>query len=433
MSTVLPNSINYTESLPTLPDSTQQIPVVASPINGSVFSPGSQIQFDMLNRGMLDPSSIYLRYTTTVTNTGAVQVSQTGCPVYNPFSRVDVQIGSQTVDTIQSYNVLMNMLTNITLDVAQKYGSQAAFGYYNNSSVAPSLEQLDGRDLGIAATTQSYSLGGPLMCILSNAEKLIPLFCMPQIRIILNMDSISNCFSVASGGAVTAFTLSNVELCYKIIDFGGNVEEMVRNMGDKIYIKSQSFSCSSQTLGSGSSGYNELIFNQRYSSIKSIYAINGGTSTSSLNKAFDSYDITSNNGDYSFAVGGVIYPSRPISTLVNKAGALMELKSACGSIYDKNNSFSINSLEYSFISNATGTIGPTITSAQAMAKFYIGTSTEKLHSDSLLTGISTNNSPISYRLSLNSPTGQAHLITLVANYDCIFEIDTVNRQASVKA
>ena len=424
MSVVLPNSVNYTEALPSLPDNTQQIPVVASPVNGASFTSGAQIQFDLLNRGFLVPDSMYLRYTTTVTNTGAFQVFQTGCPAYNPFTRLDVQIGSQTVDTIQSYNVLMNMLTNITLDVAQKYGSQAGFGYLNNTTV-PTLEQLDARDLGAVATTQSYSLSAPLMSILSNSEKLIPLFAMPQIRIVLTMDAIANCFSVASGGAVTAFTLSNLELCYKVVDMGGQVEDMVRSMGDKIYIKSQSFSCASQTLGSGANGYNELIYNQRYASVKSLYAINGGTGAVSVNKAFDSYDITTNNGDYSFSIGGIIYPQRPISTLVNRAGALMELKSATGSIYDKGNSFSINSVEYAYVSANT-------TTAQAMAKFYIGTSTEKLNSDSLLTGISTQNSPISYRVSLGTATSQAHLITLVVNYDALFEVDTVNRQVAVK-
>lgn len=424
MSVVLPNSVNYTESLPSLPDNTQQIPVVASPVNGASFTSGAQIQFDLLNRGFLVPDSMYLRYTTTVTNTGAFQVFQTGCPAYNPFTRLDVQIGSQTVDTIQGYNVLMNMLTNLTLDVAQKYGNQAGFGYLNNTSV-PTLEQLDARDLGAVAVTQSYSLSAPLMSILSNSEKLIPLFAMPQIRLILSMDSIANCFSIATGGAVTVFTLSNLELCYKVVDMGGAVEDMVRSMGDKIYIKSQSFSCASQTLASGANGYNELVYNQRYASVKSLFAINGGTGAVSVNKAFDSYDITTNNGDYSFSIGGIIYPQRPISTLVNRAGALMELKSATGSIYDKSNNFSINSVEYAYVSANT-------TTAQAMAKFYVGTSTEKLNSDSLLTGISTQNSPISYRISLGTATSQAHLITLVVNYDALFEVDTVNRQVAVK-
>jgi len=317
----------------------------------------------------------------------------------------------------------MNMLTNLTLDVGQKYGLQAGFGYYNNTAV-PTLEFLDARDLGAVATTQSYSLGAPLMSILSNSDKLIPLFAMPQIRIVLTMDSIASCFNIATGGAVTAFTLSNLELCYKVIDMGGHVEDMVRSMGDKIYIKSQSFSCASQTLASGSNGYNELVFNQRYASVKSLFAINGGT-TIGANKAFDSSDITTGNGEYSFSIGGVIYPQKPISSLVNRAGAIMELKSATGSVFDKSNAFSINSVEFSANS-------ATATTAQAMGKFFIGTSTEKLNSDSLLTGISTQNSPISYRISTGTATGQAHLITLVVNYDALWEVDTVNRQVAVK-
>ncbi len=30
-----------------------------------------------------------------------------------------------------------------------------------------------------------------------------------------------------------------MELCYTSVDFGGDVQEMVKSMGDKIYIKSQ--------------------------------------------------------------------------------------------------------------------------------------------------------------------------------------------------
>lgn len=103
----------------------------------------------------------------------------------------------------------------------------------------------------------------------------------------------------------------------------------------------------------------------------------------------------------------------------------MELKSALGSVYDKNNAFAINAVEYAYISANT-------TSPSAPAKFYIGTSLEKLNSESLLTGISTQNSAISYRLNIGTATSQAHTITLVVNYDALFEVDTVNRQVALK-
>lgn len=436
MSVVLPNSVNYTESLPSLPDNTTQIPVVSNPVNGQSFTAGQQIQFDLLNRGFLVPDSLYIRYTGTVTTAGTTITAlpssyMVGCPVYTPFNRLDVQIGSQTIDTIQSYNVLMNMLSNTTLDVAQKYGQQSSFGYLTLASGAgtgtvPTLEQLDGRELLWASgANPAYSVGAPLMNILSNSDKLLPLFAMPQVRIVLTVESLANMFYAAQSQTVTGFTITNMELCYKVVDMGGAVEEMVRSMGDKIYIKSQSFSCASQTLNSGASGYNELVFNQRYASVKSLFAINGGAGSASQNKAFDSYDITSNNGDYSFTIGGVIYPQKPISSVVNRAGALMELKSALGSVFDKNNAFAINGIEYAYISTNT-------TSPSAPAKFYLGTSVEKLNSDSLLTGVSTQNSAISYRVSIGTATSQAHTITLAVNYDALFEVDTVNRQVALK-
>jgi hypothetical protein len=262
------------------------------------------------------------------------------------------------------------------------------------------------------------------MSVLSNAERLLPLFAMPQVRITLTLDAVANIFTAPAG--VSAVSFSNFELRYKVVDMGGAVEQMVLSMGDKIYVKSQSFSSSSNSLASGSTGYIELIYNQRYASVKSLFAINGCTAAATVNRAFDSVDIGTNNAEYSFAVGGVIYPQRALSSLVNRAGILQELRSAMGSVYDRNNAFAISSVEFLYNSGST-------TTAAAPGKFYIGTSVEKLNSDSLLTGISTQNSPISYRISTGTATAQVHTITLVVNYDALFEIDTVNRQTALKA
>ena len=128
----------------------QSINVAASPVNGQIFSSGQQIIFDFLNRGLLVPDSIYISYTFTNTKSDATHVtSLIGCPVYTSFSRVDVQIGSMTVESINNYNILMNMLSNLTLSVSDKYGLQTAFGYRGPTNTpgepdTPSLEQFDG-------------------------------------------------------------------------------------------------------------------------------------------------------------------------------------------------------------------------------------------------------------------------------------------------
>lgn len=420
MALVLPSSIDYSAALPALPDAAQQIPVAASPVNGTSFTAGQQIQFDLLNRGFLVPDSMYISYSWSATKAAAGTANDTffrATPVYSTFNRLDVQVGSQTVDTIQNYGLVMHLLVNTQLDVAQKYGLQSCYGY-GPATGAVALEDLDGRGFP-AATSTSGSFSAPLVSILSNAEKLLPLFAMPQIRLTLTMDSLANTFG---GVGATGYTISNVELRYKVVDMGGSVENIVLSMGNKLYIKSQSFSCASQTLPA-TIGYNELIYNQRFASVKSLYAVNG---SASVNGFYDSIDLTSNNGDYSFMVGGVMYPQKPISTATAKAQALMELKSAAGSIFDKSNNMSINSVEFAYIvGNAT--------TYNAPAKFFVGTSTERLNSDSLLTGISTQNSPISFRINSGTSTASPSTVSLIVNYDALIEVDTMTRQASVKA
>lgn len=430
MSVTLPTSINYSEKLASLPDATQQINVASAPVNGQVFSAGQQIYFDLLNRGFLIPDSMYLSYTYTC---GAITTSASqliGCPGYTSFSRADVQIGSQTVETINNYNVLMHFLTNTTLDIAQKYGLQSAYGYNADSGV-PSLEQLDGRTLATNASDTIGSFSVPLMNVLTNSEKLLPLFAMPQIRIILTVEALTNMLNAAgttpanSTAYSTPWALSNLELRYKVVDMGGHVEDIVRQMGDKLYIKSQSFATS--TVSSAVAvGYNEFVYNQRFASVKSLFGLHANA-TASSNKIFDSVDVTRNNGDYSFMIGGVNYPQKPISAKINKAGVLQELRTAMGSVFDKNNAFSINSIEFLAVDN-------TVCNYQSPGKFYVGTSTERLNSNSLLTGISTQNSPISYKINSANAGGSTTSapITLVVNYDALFEVDTVNRQVALK-
>jgi hypothetical protein len=164
MSIILPSSVNYRESLPALPEGCQQINVAASPINGQTFSSGQQIIFDFLNRGFLIPDSIYISYTYTLNKDVTTSVSSLiGCPVYTSFSRLDLQIGSMTVDSMQNYNVMMNMLSNLTLSVAEKYGLQASFGY-QSANTPPSLEELDGCLFEAnTGTAISGTFAGPLM------------------------------------------------------------------------------------------------------------------------------------------------------------------------------------------------------------------------------------------------------------------------------
>ena len=416
----LPQAVNYAEQLPSLPSQSQVINVAVNPTNASSFTAGSQIQLDLINRGFLIPDSMYLSYDYTLTQGSALGAQMKGCPAYTAFSRQDVQVGSQTIDTISSYNVLMAMITNLNYSVAQKMGLPS-LGYGPSTPATPTLESMDGRVFD-TATTETGSFSMPLMSILSNAEKLIPLFAVGAVRVSLTLDSIANIFTTVLVPSV--FTITNVELRYKVVDLGNDVEDMVRGMGSRLFIKSQSFGVASQTLASGANGAQELTFNQRYASCKSIFAING-TSTANGNTFFDSCNLAANS-EYSFNIAGISYPQKPVSTSRSRNQAFMELKSATGSIFDKNNNVAITALEYAYDGTTSST------TYAVPAKFYVGTSLEKLNSDSLLTGISTQSSNIGYRVTLGGATSSTVTVTLVVNHDSILEIDVMNKDLIVR-
>ena len=75
--TVLPNSINYNEQLPSLSPSTQNFTQVCQPVNGATFGPNQQIFVDIPSRAFIDPQSIYIRYKMTCSTT----VSTAACSV----------------------------------------------------------------------------------------------------------------------------------------------------------------------------------------------------------------------------------------------------------------------------------------------------------------------------------------------------------------
>lgn len=411
----LPSSVNYATPVPSLPENSIKYSVALQPVNGSTFAMGgNQIIFQFPNRGYLIPDSIYLRYKATITTAGADAI--VACPYSTFYQRLETQIGSQIVDSINDWNQVNHILTNTTMDVAQKYGMMTGYGYAGALTV-PTLEELDGR---VVAATETISLSGPVPCMLSNIQDhLLPLFAMPTISMTFTTEALSN---VRFGTSISAVSLFNVELCFDFVEFGSEVDAMVRGMGPKIFVKSQSFSNSSVVIPSGSNGSQSIIFNQRYASCKAAIV---SFSNQGYNKKFDAIDITTNTGDYSLSVSGVQYPQKSLSALNNKAGILQELRKTMGSIYDKTNSMSINNVEFLLTDASTPAVN-------APGKFYLGFALEKLHSGALLTGISTNNSNISVNVTQSTATTVGHQCNLLLVYDALIEIDTVNKQATVR-
>jgi hypothetical protein len=355
-----------------------------------------------------------------------------GTPVYSPISRLETIVGSQVVESIQNYNQLCNMLVNSKMNYAQKVGLANSFGY--SSSAAATTYAFDfstNCPNGLAFTTSTAAntlganvfLAAPLGCILSNADHLVPLKFMPSCRIQLSLDTLANAYRLDGTNPVTGFSLSNVELCYDIIEFSPMVDQAISSMGaGSITIRSQSYLSAGVTIAQNSNGSLEFLFNQRLASIKSLFTHLSGTDATKVNGFFDSVDITTNNGDYQWFVSGLPYPPRPISTVLNKAGVSMELSAAYGPTHDLlTSNFSINPTEFGYTIASTTTV-------QQMGKFYLGTNVEKLSTNgALLTGISSQGSPISFRISTGTALSQAAVIQLICLYDALLQIDIPSR------
>lgn len=437
MATILPKEINYTQPA-SLPEGTQSNSIVSSPVNGQTFGPSSIIQFDLVQRGYLVPESMYIRYklTTTGGTAGVITNFIRGTPVYSFFQRLETIVGSQVVESIQNYNQLSNMLVNCKMNYAQKVGLANAFGYtgagagdftFNFFDEAPNGGNLS---TSTGASPQSIFLSAPIGCILSNCDNLVPLKYMPSVRIQLSLETLANAIQTLAGAnAISTYVLSNVEICYDIIEFSPMVDQAIsQRAGGMLTIKSQSYLSSGVTLPGASVGSLEFLFNQRLASIKSLFVhLSGTVATVSLNTLFDSVDCTgAAGGDYQWFVAGTPYPPRPISTVLNKAGATMELSGAFGPAHDLlTSNFSINPTEF----NSGNT---TVTSQAAMGKFYLGTNVERLSTnDALLTGISSQGSPISFRVSIGTATTNAQVIQLICLYDALLQVDMASRTLTV--
>ena len=402
----LPSSIDYQRELPTLPPNAVSREIVLRPTNGATFAPNSTLQFDFLNSGMIDPESVHIRYTYTVT--AGAPCSLIGAPYIAPFSRSNLFLGSSLAESQTSYNQTVTALTNLKLDVSEKYGLQSMYGYFGNGA-GSLITNMDGRT---CAAGEVGTFAGHLPNLLTNADKLFPAFLAPQVRLELQMDSVANMFRLDA--PATNFVITNAEIVYKQIDMGVEIENMIRAQGD-VMIRSSSFMNTASILPLGSQGNVSLVYSQRLASIKSAFLLmsNGAANSNGFG---DSFDVCNGQGQYQISVAGVQHPQTALSVSNNRAGVLASTKSACGSLGDRHNSQSINSVEWSYPENtATTLIEP--------SKFIVGIDLEVVPTnDFILSGISSQNSTISVDINLGTATTVGHQVALLLHYDAIIEI-----------
>jgi hypothetical protein len=428
--TVLPSQINYAEQLPSLMSGVQNLTQVLNPVNGSTFATdGAQIIIDFPSRGFIDGKSIYFSYNMSMTAGADFPPSIPRCPVYVPFNRLDLYINSSLVESINDYNLIACLWSDLYLGPNEKAGVQNAFGYSNTDGA---ITKYDSRLLAINAN--SYKVSGPLVCsMLSSMDKFLPAFACGQVRLVFTLDSLTN-MTTFTATAATAFSLSNFQVTYDLIDFGAEVEQAVLQM-PQVVIKSSGYLNQSISLPVGTGGNQSFVFNTRLASIRNAVLYSSSVrSADTVNGKFDAVgfasglNATTTPAFFSLNIGGQTYPQAGPLNTANQSAILMELRKATGSLYDWSKSMSINNVEFAYREG-----GETDTTALEPAKFFVGFDLNKINSASnaMLNGTSSQNSPIIAQVNFAAATTLAKSLNLTSQYDAILTVDTRSKQISV--
>jgi hypothetical protein len=433
---VLPTEVNYSKPAE-LPSSTRCLSLVSIPQQGSgSFTSGQQVTFPLVQYGYIVPDSLVvsavIQYTT---DAGAGLTGVLGsCPASAWVQRLDTQINSQTIETINNYNSVYNMLVNAKMTPTDKLGLSKPFGLTFSTSEAdatsaPGLSNGDAATIATGAGVKTVRGSFPLGCIYSSASKFLPLS-IGDHRITLTIDALDN-FTFSTGAAVrSALAISQIQLNYDIIVLDEVSDSLVMSQADAagdIYLKSQSFAVSSSPLAAGFVGSTEIPYAQSLTSIKSLHTL---FTPLVGNRGFASYDATSQNGSLQYTVAGRPYPETAIDTLNRPQYATLEFLASVYGTHDpiigcrtsmSNNTWRVADADPS---NDNKIID--------VAKAYFGANVERLSSNSyMLSGISSMNSNLTLRLVNNTALLSALNSVFIVCYDAVIKYNPSMRQVVV--
>jgi hypothetical protein len=422
----LPKELQYNKYYK-LPKSVQCISLATNALNNSV-GPGEKLEFDFVSRGKAVPNTLWMEYELVPTGQTVAGALIRGIPFYAPFSQSRILIGSQGFDDQQSYNAICSALVDLKMTQDQKYAHGRNLGINVGSALFYG---------GLTSTTGvGLDLAGPLPNMISNAANQIPLAWMPQVRLQLTLAQVSEIFqTLAATSLPTNYIVRNAVLHYDIIEYGDDYDrEILATMLDEngmLNIKTMSYATSAQVISVGSSGNLEYVFNTRFGSIKSLLAFFPPGGNLSAFQQFESFDPTTASGEISVSVAGRKVNERGLSTSVNKNAGIPELILALnGSQHILSAMFYVNHEGWALNNGATTT--NTTNYPVQYGSFVYGCNCERLSSnDVLLSGISTESSPISVNLNFSTATTVAQSVRLTIMYDAIIQINPLTKTCQV--
>ena len=437
----LPKEIQYNKPMASLPMDTTMNNITVRPSNSQVFSLGGEIvQFDLPAHSFLVPSSMTLRgrIKISVPSAAATQAFISGVPAASWIQRVETIVGGALLESVNDYGRLYNMIGQTKIDYATKAGLMTELAYGAEVQVDPTFSNLNGRKLAVPAANvtaaQDIPFALPLGCLLSSCSELVPLGHMGGVRIQITTAQLVD-FVTGALGTDAALTVENLELNFNLVDFGAGMDSVVRSMADQngdLVLRSQGWNVSNVNWPAGAAGNAATyIYNVRLSSIKSLVLQGTGEAKDSTNLGkYDAVRAAGATGSTQFFVANRPFPPTPLRE-TNNAAVMSALRQAFGEAHDVYSSnIAIPQKQWVGIADLDG--GDASTAATPAAHF-VGVNTEKLSTNQvMMSGESSQLSPINVRLDTSDATTAAATLTLFACYDALISLNLPTRMVAVR-
>ena len=416
---MLPREVQYTIS--SIPSEVSTASYVSRAVNGSAFTAGQQIQVNLIqSRGTyIVPNSMFCSFTLNVTGSADTNVLL-GLPACSAFSRSDVFANSTSIDTINNYNAITNILYNGKLSVAQKMGLSKSLG---NTFGKNNANEIDSRTVGINEVLP-LSCAVPMCNVIANSDKLLPLD-SAEYRVYLTVDDIANisCKSDGAASTLTGFNITNFQIHYKAVTFDSETDAMIKSQvqpDGAVYFKTESYQSSVANLPGGSSGSIAIPFANSLTSIKSLIA---GFARTDRYKLASGAAYNPNFQQLNWEVAGRNYPQTPYSSDAQAVVPLEFLESLHGIMSSPDSAHTSMSVNNFRAIDVLIGVASEQDGVKDLPKVYFGYNAEKLPSSTALNGISSQNSNIVLRVSIGAATVATATVLQIFHHDVIMKFD----------
>jgi hypothetical protein len=415
----------------------------------------------------LVPSESYLKFNVAFTSTDANNnIRWDSCGAHSIIQRLRIFHGSNLLQDIDNYGLLAKVLFDLQVPTDACYGKYSVLAgtrpdLMTNQAVPTyligdepcgtaaqilstinkvgqlvnngrSTLQVNSGDIvsstntaGGAATAKTYCIN--LISLLGTlCPQYIPLFACTSAPIRLELQLIDSAIKgVATVGAITAMTVSNVEYVATMIELSdqamGLIQSSLNGQPLQFVVPDyRNYAFSNATLTQNTSVQVQMPIAAKFSSLKSILITVRDKGTGTLT-FFPFSSVKLGIQDYTFRVGSQVMPPKAPNTIPEM---FSEVLKAVGSMSNLDHHPSIESFSYSL----DASVAHTAAGSQSSGSFYIGLDFENYANaskDSIFAGYNSNTDDIYAVINfLNTNASVQPRLDAFCMFDAVYVFDS---------